>query len=435
MRKYSNRKSDGIQRFERTKDTPRSRKRKASFAATLYATTTFFYVDLVGRLMVSELVAIAGLFNTRLTKRIIRIPHLRSIIFGYGVFLIALMVSDYYNASTERDFLRGWASIVVGAASTLYLTAYFLKHPHSAVYAYLFAVAGFSLFFNVQDLDIAYAEESSNHFKVAFVPVLLPGVTLTACVLWSNNRFASAFLLFSAGLVFIMFDARSSGGGLVVAALLLMAQIYGLRPRVPEVLVATILMGSVAYGGYVLYVEEVLYHGLGGSNAKQLERLENPYNPLELLLFGRASVVVAGAAIEERPFFGFGSWARDETGKYGFLYGALRAEPAYDHPLGIIPAHSMLLAAWVWAGVFGFVGMAWVGITMLRLFLLSFWAPSSLAPALNVSFVAAVWSFFFSPVGHIRTSFPVVIALLIAAAYSAELPRCWREKVTRSHAI
>ena len=392
----------------------------ADILASLFAFTKGIYVQLFGQFMVAEFVAVFGVLTFNLMALMRSIPQVRIILFGYGLLLYALIVSDLYNGTPMNDFLRGWASIIFGVISTLFLTAQFIKSSR-APYMFLIAMIIGVIIFGEGALELSIVEEKSNYFKVRFEPFLTPFVALLACWFWRFNRLYAVGFIIAFGIIYMGFDARSSGVVLLFSAVLLLIQSLDMRPKFSQIMAASVIFGALAYTGYVYYVNQVLHHGLGGSNAKQLERAANPYNPFELLFHGRREVVVGLEAVTDRPILGYGSWARDTDGTYNLLAYTLAEIDIPENIImtsdSLIPAHSVLVTSWLWAGVFGFLGMSVIIFTIVKMFYESFWANVALAPALNIFVLNTIWACIFSPFGHIRTSFPFTIALLITCSY------------------
>ena len=217
--------------------------------------------------------------------------------------------------------------------------------------------------------------------------------------------------------VFLAFDARSAAATLFLAAVVMFSVARGFRPKFTHLATFAILSAGIGYGVYSCYVYLVINADFGGLQAQQVAAANNPYNPFELLTLGRSDVAVGLAASFERPFLGYGSWAEDQTGEYKAMQSAITERFGYSGDgRNYIPAHSVLFGAWLWAGILGLVGMALVGLTMMRLFIRSLGVGSPFVPALCIYFLDAVWAFFFSPLAHIRNSFPFVIALLLLGA-------------------
>ncbi len=413
---------------------PKHRDRGAEIMLALFASTQKVFVEFVGRFMVAEFVAAIGLLRQNNLQQLNRLPELRSVLIGFGILFCSLLISDTINASSQNDSLRGLASVLFALISTIFLTGHMRRSAY-APHIFLVGTALSSVIFFVGELDLSAQLENTNYFKVRFVPILVPIVAVGATIFWGTNRILSATLFFVTGAIFFAFDARSMGAVLVLASGLLAVQIIGFRPKFVQIFIIAVIGTGAAYAGYVYYVDAVLNHGFGGTNAQQLARLDNPYNPFELLLVGRPELRVTAAAVSDNPIVGHGSWAKDKTGEYWWLLltstGTEYRDLSFDYEKGMIPAHSVILTAWLWAGIGGLLGILIVYWTVLRIFLNTFWINSKLAPVLCLYFLDISWAFCFSPFGHIRTSFPFVIAIFITAALQLGQKKSTEKKLHR----
>jgi len=391
--------------------------RYSTVAVTMFAILSFMHVNFVGRFMASELLALVGILTFGTLKTTHQTPYLSKIILGYVILLFGLIVSDIYNESLPIDYMRGWAMVIFGTISTLFLTIQFVKNPY-AIYIFLTVSIVAAIFLNIDDtIIIKNIEENSNYFKTRYVPIFLPSIAILASLLWRSKQFFTVIFVFSCGSIFLAYDARSSGAALIISALILFIQAANFNIRPVKLIFSGIISGLILYGSYVYYVNQVLYHGAGGPNAQQLNLLDNPYNPVALLLVGRVETLVVMEAIKDKPLLGFGSWGKDKTGEYWEMLNFLKSTKNLENPLGVIPKHSVVLGSWMWGGIIGFIGILLIGLTMLRMFFITFRVNFFLSPIISIYFVESIWHFLFSPIGHIRTSYPFVIALLLTAVY------------------
>lgn len=397
-----------------------SRVKYSSLFVSIFAALSLVHISFIGRLMASELFALFFLLVLFFLNRLPKIDFFYSVALGYLLLLLGLVVSDIYNQSFYLDFLRGWASVIFGLISIWFLTAQFVK-SYGAIYSYLMVLAFFTFFINNHDhILVQNIAENSNYFKIRYAPIFFPVIALCSILIWERRKILSAVFLFMCGVTFITLDARSAGLVLVVSSALSFAQAIKLNINFKRMLIAGIGSLAVLYSGYIYYVDLVIERGAFGSNAKQLNLSENPYNLFDLILIARSENLVSIEAIKDKPILGFGSWAKDTSGKYERIMASLKQKEDYKIPLGVIPKHSILLGAWVWGGLIAMLGVLWIAYTMLRLFLMNFMRNDSLSPMINMYYVASVWALFFSPIGHVRTSYPFTIALLIAAAHIAK---------------
>jgi O-antigen ligase len=189
-------------------------------------------------------------------------------------------------------------------------------------------------------------------------------------------------------------------------------------------LIPYILLFLVVFQGlYSIYVSEVLDGSFGGKHARdELVRLENPYNPFNLLITGRAETFVAAAAISDNSIWGHGSWAPDKTGKYTAMIYKLQGQEDQaegqikntDHQL-IIPSHSVLMGTWMTSGVIGFIAFAYIFIKVLksgfRLMKNKDVMNSRFSILIIFYFFNFIWTCLFSPLPTIKEDLPIILAL------------------------
>lgn len=388
---------------------------KYKMFAVLYALSTRFYVELVGRLMLAELVALMFLPFFNIPTLIKKNRILRQVLSILLVLLLAQVVSDLVNVSSPADFLRGWAVIVFATLSLLYLVKVFSANINSVVF-YLLALFVIRLLFGDGEVDFSIVKDNSNYFKQRFVSFLNPGILVVGYYLFLKRRFRlTSVVLIIFGMICIYFDARSNGLISIVAGVLLYAKCLKVKFTGVRIVWLAIMVTVIAYSSYLLYANLVLYHGIGGGNARsQFARVTNPANPFELLYYGRPEIGVLVEASLDKPIFGHGSWGKDLTGKYTFLQAKISGN-RYMLNHGYINAHSIILGYQAYAGIAGMV-------SVLILFGLLFYCffrvyqsnyIGACLPVLVFTSVNMLWDLFFSPVGHFRTTFPLFASLTI----------------------
>ena len=136
---------------------------------------------------------------------------------------------------------------------------------------------------------------------------------------------------------------------------------------------------------------------------------------LGAILGGRPELLASTQAILDSPILGHGSWAKDPA------YAALLVErqkalgyqvtPEYVGA-DLIPTHSHLFGAWVWAGVLG--AAFWFAVGAVAVWLLAnlYSARVEVAPLLVFSAMLLLWDIAFSPYGSSgRITAPYALAL------------------------
>jgi len=394
----------------------KNRSSNSKTALIAYALTTNIYITVVGRLMFSEIIALLSFPFLNFSFLYKKFKGVKIVINGLIFFLLVQVISDVTNGSISRDYLRGWSLMLFSIISTVFLVRHFSKNKE-AVVQFLFATFIIQLLFGEADLDLDIISENSNLFKVRFVGFLNTGLMLTAYYLYVYKKYflvISLFLVY--GLVCLALDARSNGLIFIFSAILLFIKNNNIKINKVRLFLISIFTLFFLYLGYVFYVNSVVSGVIGGRNSRtQISQMSNPYNPFELLYFGRIDAVISVFAIMDKPFLGHGSWAKDKSGKYYFLEKQLTGSNLVSDR-GFIKNHSLLLGAWLYAGVFGFISILYIVISLIRMFFKNIYnsnQKSPILPILTVMVMNMTWAMFFSPFGLLRTSFPIFAALII----------------------
>jgi len=381
-----------------------------------YGLFRYANLHIVGRLPVSDLLMMCALpiFSSR---RLLREPMFLRLALGFSLLLIGQVLSDYVNATVPSDYLRGWALIVVSFLVTAVLIDCLIKDL-SALLFYLIGLAFlYALFINPLALEISQTD--SNYFKIRYVPFCNVLILLAGWALYKVKLKHAAYLLIAVYAVACFYlDARANGLIFLMSFVLLIGRSVLTRKRSANKIIMLLLvigLGSLAYIGYV---NAVLDGKIGGRNAQtQISAAKNPFNPFELLLIGRADAFALVLAISDKPFLGHGSWGKDPEGKYTkrIVLRSNDLEYSGDDP-GYIRAHSVILGFWAYAGLLGFFGVCVIYYFCFQLFKrIYFHAQDSGTLFIIVILSAdALWAAFFSPIQILRTSLPILIALLLS---------------------
>ena len=166
-------------------------------------------------------------------------------------------------------------------------------------------------------------------------------------------------------------------------------------------------------------------HNLLGekARAKYEGQTKRGKDVLSVLMGGRGESFVGLFACIDNPFIGFGPWALDDKGYYeDFLakYGAAEDYEVYlksrmdmarlgiSERIRLIPAHSHIVAFWLWYGIFGLVFWVYVIFVLLRYLRQDCYAIPQWFFWVACGIPATLWHIFFSPMGT-RTGIPMLI--------------------------
>lgn len=389
------------------------------FKIALYTLLSGVNVALVGQLKLNEIMVLLSapfVFDLRDFRAF---PMFRKIIVALTALFIFQAVTDLFIVnSTAENFMRGWAAIIMSILSFLFL--FKILKDDKIIFFFLCM----TLVKNILWTD-DNADTDMSYFKFKMVPILSYGVYILSFLLYRNGHWKAVLaLLLSYSLLCFARDSRSTGMIFFLGAIIIYcfnSGMYLTRDRLMVFGIAGLLLFQFAY---VCYVDAVLAHEWGGEHAsEQIERLDNPYNPMELLMTGRGETFAALAAISDAPLFGHGSWAKDDNLKYYRILLLYQNEEmneqlatSTDH---LIPSHSILLGAWVNCGVGGFVAVVVVFFLLLKMgcYLIGNAADTALYPVLVLMTLGVVWTFLFSPIQQLRFNIPAIGAILLRAYY------------------
>ena len=381
----------------------------------LYAIGSVFYIDIIGRLKFAEVLVLISAPFTTAYKKIRQFYGLRTILVCLLLLFFFQTISDLVNQSVFRDWARGLTVFLFAVLLIIFFINQLDININSIIYYFFGLVIANTVFGD--PLFEASLWENSNYFKFRAVSIFNPVVILLSFFLYKLNMFkTTTVLILSFSLVCFLLDARSNGLIFFASAFLLGLKI--IKPNQTKLFFTTclLLFSIIPYMLYTIYVSQVLSKNLGGNHAlTQLTKVENPYNPFEVIYSGRIHLVVASHAIRDKPLLGHGSWARDVDAKYSLITSDLTGKKLRIKK--IIPSHSILIGTWLNMGIFGFIICLYLFYIFIKLFFRVYLriANNKYLPIIIILSVEMMWHFLFSPLGHVKNTFPIIISLLIIA--------------------
>ena len=319
--------------------------------AFLLPALSFLEISVIGRLKVSEVLAIAIIPWILGRRDRLRVP--RWFLILWAGWLVSQILSDLAAESAFADYSRGLAQIVVTLTSFVVILALVSSSRRARLFAVGIAVAGIADYFVHPTIAMAV-----DPWKWA---VAMPVGLLLAATLSGNaglKKPALPVLAFGVfGVLNVILGYRSLGGvALAASAYLAINVVAGrtegiLRPSLRGAVLGMVFSLGIAAAVLVAY-DWSASSGLLGREAQG--RYEAQSGSLGVFLGGRSELLVSTQAIADSPVLGHGSWARDP--KYVLMlsdrlvslgYQDISTDPA---DIVVIPAHSYLLGAWVKGG-------------------------------------------------------------------------------------
>lgn len=307
---------------------------------------------------------------------------------------------------------------VISYLHLCFLYRYFLRSPKVLAYACL-GVALRAFFWN-QDVEFESFSQGDVERTLYVKFVLSTFVTFFLLFLVqlskSRNAWLYYFIFVFVGAGLLLSGARNAGAILIltgIGAALLRAS------SAKRFYLKLFIMLAVGYGGYCLYVSEVLKGGIKSGNSSQILDIRNPYNPIALLEMGRTEVPVGLVAFSDKPLTGWGYNAKDPDLYYTTL---LLIYKNYKHEVirnaltsdAKVPSHSVIVGLGTSNGVLGFLIISCIfgyllyrGVVPMRML--------SQRECLILFFfiLSFIWNMWFSPFTVFRIFLPVNMAAIL----------------------
>ncbi len=394
-----------------------------NFLIILYNILDMFTIPLVGQLKLNELMVLAVLPFCYRSNEFTQYPLLRKICLTLLALLSFQIITDIFATDTvAENYLRGWSQTIIGIVSVIFL--FKILNGYKAITLYLATSVIGALFANPMGIALENANEMT-FFKFRVAPVLTQVLFVVAIFLhYKGKQKIIPFLFLAFGLICFYMDSRSRGLIMIISSFLLYLFYTGFKFQrayvVGGIIGAAILFQSL----YIVYVNATLSGKFGGEHAaSQLARIENPYNPINLLTTGRGETFAAAEAIKDAPVFGHGSWAKDKTLKYYRIvlkYHNEKFEQARAKIDGrLIPSHSFFMGAWVNYGVFAFLTVVFLFYLLMKMGikLIREGQSQPIYPIFIPFTVNMVWMFMFSTFQIVRFSIPDIAAIFLTSYY------------------
>lgn len=395
----------------------------ADFFVFALGLCTSFSVTFIGDFPIAEIILTPlVLVLVALRGRRANRPALKIILVLMFLWLMGQVVSDVYRGTAPFDWMRGDASIIFFAID---FVAFAILMGGNDQRKLLF-IAGVALSSMLKAKLIPDPAVATFPWKFGYAWGTILCTLLLSSFLYSRRRYLIAGLcVLGLILVNLLLNFRSP----VLDLLVMIALVF---PVIPEhisrltilpragstmrvVVLAALAMGAGALSNTAIHV--VTKAGLLSEDAEA--KNEEQSRAGNLLLGGRPEFVVGLRAALDSPLIGHGSWATDY--KYLEMLADMQEEtgvnfnidPVEDQSGGMIPGHSAIITAWVWAGILGLVFWVYVFVLLLRGIVRISLDRPPVAPLFTWMMVNALWDILFSPFAYARR-LTVAVILVIA---------------------
>ena len=405
----------------------------ADMLTIIVGVTTSFTFEMVGTVPVAEgimLVLLPVLLAVRGSR--LNRPIVRLVFALLALWLVNQILTDIYRETATRDWIRGDAAIVFFAMDLMFLVILLGENTRRTIAFVASYSIGSLLAARFQPTELTLAEP----WKFGYANGVNTLAVLAGAYLYHKRRYVlTACVLGGVTAINLLQNYRSPVLNILVAVALTIPIVpervgnLRLTPRKGSIarivfLAATAMLAGVIAQGLVHFVTK------GGfiSEDAQAKNKQQSGSGIGMLLAGRPEILVSSRAILEHPILGYGSWARD------FKYAEMLSDIQEAHGIqtdltdleqnqqGLIPAHSHLMGAWIWAGIFGAVFWGYIFWLSLKgiIRLTAVTLPFNFLHAFLL--VAMVWTILFSPFGLNMRIVDAMLIVIIADLLSLEVP-------------
>lgn len=371
---------------------------------------SFVHFDFVGDFYPVEIVlALMVPFLWLRRSVLLRDSQVKIILFWGSLWLASQVCTDLFRNTPTIDLLRGWASIVfllVDFVGLYLLVSGRVKRITLFILGY--ALGGFlqpsffpSVYYSAHPWKFGYG------LPVAFTMLLV--ITYFCRDSFRKLKWWVLPLVVLGGISFYL-DFRSLGATILLTAFIvgfrhfwfgrmLAAQFRPIHAVITAIVLVSVVVGIIQIYGYSAE------HGWLGENAKNKYEMQAG-GKLGVLFGGRLESIASIHAVADSPIIGHGSWAKDPYYR-DFFYDLIDLEYGVSNVQveraiamsDLIPAHSHIMQAWVWAGVCGAIFWFVILWIALRVMIKTYRFPGQLFVIVLFFSILTIWDILFSPFG------------------------------------
>lgn len=333
----------------------------------------------------------------------------------YLFLLVAQILSEFFVGNDLNNALKGLAITVVSFLHVMFLYSYLKKDCRLVIYCIIGIIMRLILAGDLLgDESVGSVGDSKFVFLLKFygVPIVYNTLLILTII---KSKWRVEVIFISLGLLFIGLGARSGGMILFLAGaiyyLIISKKSLGIKSYTPIIVAGFFVL----MGGYFFYVNKVLSGEITSGNSEQLLRLENPYNPVNLLMTGRTEAFVGAVAFMDNPLTGWGAWAEDPDWKYHILGQTIgsKGEIKNFDMVNVIPSHSVLIGSGMQNGIFALLAMLSIFIFTIRRAVYSIKAMDIYSLFLVGYLLDFCWISMFSPLSHFRLTLPLIMVFIL----------------------
>lgn len=397
------------------------------------------FVQVIGYLSFLEIFLIVTLpLSAKRMLKAATLPGVRAFTCFWLLWVIGQVISDVTNQNDPALAARGFAKAFFSGFVTLALFPSMLQRPR-LFEAFLAGLPLAHLIGAKYFRSGAYTRQDGRGWMTgedlgweSYWGYL---VTLTLAYLvarfWRSKPWLCMLATLAIGALHIYMGSRSTGLYHIVAASLMPLLIDVTRTTKKSVAKRFRWARSLPWGrfiaaaGIILAASFIVKDGYAyfastgalGQRAFNKYQMQAKYG--NIIIGARQGPFIGIAAALDKPIIGHGAWARmdkDYIAAASELFGVeFYREKEFNYHRVFIPAHSMIIAAWVEGGIFGLVfwtfAMLFVAKNLPRAVLML----PEYAGVIMINSMGFFWSVLFSPIQSRNYTAMIIVPLLVAS--------------------
>ncbi len=380
-----------------------------------------YRIDLVGSISVTELIVLTQIPILYKWWKQLKFNELNKLKSLFVLLFCAQLFSEIILRNSFINAIKGMMITVM----TFFVILFFMRQIIYKKCSLIAIPIGFILSRLIFGDQFGYAEngDESVWFKFYVVPLVMNG----ACVLFLlNNKWVNrnvVFIFLASSMFMIIGGSRTGGFTMLLALMLYLAAKRSRRlswSKLLRALIPLMIVGELFYA--FVYVPNVKSGEWGSEqNRKQMAVIDYSPNALMLVMAARHDFFVSFAAFMDKPIWGHGAWAKDETLKYALLSAKMSdadddkvAKSAEYLGTPLVPAHSILVGMGSRNGILAFIAFCCIFVLVYKVsFRLLMQKPAYL-PYVCYLIIGSIQAVLFSPPAILKGNVAVMWATLLA---------------------
>ncbi|MBR1712230.1 MAG: hypothetical protein IJ722_02350 [Alloprevotella sp.] len=338
------------------------------------------------------------------------------------VWLAGVMFADIWNRTPLVDHLKGVFNVVFLIA--LVPAVYWLLHDRPRRLLYYYGGAALSMLFNFyvqRSYDVVY------EFEVWRVYAFYPLAIFAAGFLYYKGRHLLSYAVVMAFGVWSLYNMSRNIflTQSIAVAILFYMDLVAKRHGMVRAKVKKRVSGVIFFLLVALFFVDYTYESLASSGALGTRAAQKYWVQKRSdrgLASGRGDAFVSLYLIGKNPIVGYGSYAKDKD-KVAHRYIAKHSvwKPKYKAD-NLLPGHSYILGAWVYAGILGFAFFAYILVLLWRAFYTGVLFSDLKLMGLNIYLLMMLlWNILFSPFAHrINFVFFIMAVMILWRRYDRQ---------------